>query len=372
VNTQLPDFEQSPAAVVAEDALAVAMGLGACATFDQGVKCWGPDNDAGTLGYGDQAPRGDQHVPSPALAEATPVDLGNVGVIVALSVDSCACATFDDGRVKCWGANDAGALGLGDTEHRGDEPGEMGDALPYVDLGADARVVDLDTYQGTTCAVLDDGRLKCWGYNGDWELGLGDTEARGDEPGEMGDALPAVDLGTGRRAIGVSVGERHACAVLEGGKLKCWGRNHVLIPESSTPDKPVAAGRLGYEDTRHRGTAPEEMGDALPFVDLGTDKRVIAVDAGFEHTCALLDTGEVKCWGAQGSGAIDGPQAFGIHDDIGDEPGEMGDALPAYDFGERRALVLAGFHSSNCALLDDGAVHCWGSSHELDWPIVMP
>ena len=58
-----------------------------------------------------------------------------------------------------------------------------------------------------TCAILDDDSLKCWGsgYNG--ILGLGDTEIRGDDANEMGDNLPTVDLGTGRTATSVSVGQ---------------------------------------------------------------------------------------------------------------------------------------------------------------------
>ncbi|HET6584912.1 MAG TPA: RCC1 domain-containing protein [Nannocystaceae bacterium] len=137
-------------------------------------------------------------------------------------------------------------------------------------------------------------------------------------------------------------------------------------------ETPQHAGRLGYGDTRHRGLTPEEMGDALPYVDVGTAKRVISVDAGYLHTCALLHTGEVKCWGAQWNSPLDAIQNFGIYDDIGDEPGEMGDALPAYDFGGRGVVALAVNGDSNCAALDDGAVHCWGGSHELDWPIVLP
>jgi len=37
--------------------------------------------------------------------------------------------------------------------------------------------------------------VKCWGENYHGELGLGDTLLRGDTPGEMGDALPAIEFG---------------------------------------------------------------------------------------------------------------------------------------------------------------------------------
>jgi hypothetical protein len=73
----------------------------------------------------------------------------------------------------------------------------MGDALPPVDLGTGRTVTALAsdvTLFPKSCAWLDDGSLKCWGYNETGDLGLGDIENRGDEPGEMGDALPTVKL----------------------------------------------------------------------------------------------------------------------------------------------------------------------------------
>ena len=73
--------------------------------------------------------------------------------------------------------------------------------------------------------MLDDGTLKCWGYAAGGAIGLGDINNRGDEPNEMGDNLPAVNLGTGRRAKAVSAGYAHTCALLDDDTLKCWGPN---------------------------------------------------------------------------------------------------------------------------------------------------
>src|SRR5690606_9674905 len=106
------------------------------------------------------------------------------------------CAMFNDGSVKCWGMNSSGQLGLGDTSNRGDGSNEMGDNLPNVDLGGGRTATDITAGATHTCAILDDGSAKCWGANNSGQLGLGDTSNRGDGSNEMGDSLPAVDLGT--------------------------------------------------------------------------------------------------------------------------------------------------------------------------------
>ena len=67
----------------------------------------------------------------------------------------------------------------------------MGDNLPAVDLGAGMKALAIAAV-GASCALLEGGRLKCWGHNVEGELGLGDTNNRGDVPGEMGDNLPFV------------------------------------------------------------------------------------------------------------------------------------------------------------------------------------
>ena len=255
------------------------------------------------------------------------------------------CASISGETVKCWGRNDSGQLGLGDIAPRGDEPGEMGDALPFVQLGAPA--VEVDSGFDSTCARLADGGLKCWGANFNGQLGLGDTEYRGYKAGQMGAQLPYVDLGAGKAVVAMSLGNKFACAVLDTGQVKCWGINWL--------------GQLGLGDKIDRGTKPGEMGDGLPPVDLGQGVKVVDVAAGVSHTCALLEGGSVKCWGRGDGGQL----GLGDKASRGDGPGEMGDTLPAVDLGPGAvvtSLVAAGGHT--CALLTTHAVKCWGRNDD--------
>ena len=93
----------------------------------------------------------------------------------------------------------------------------MGNNLTIVDLGANQTAVKIELGFGHSCALLDNGQIKCWGSNDYGQLGMGDNEPRGDEGGEMGDSLPSVDLGTGRTAVEISVGVSHGCARLDNG-----------------------------------------------------------------------------------------------------------------------------------------------------------
>ncbi|MBK7197021.1 MAG: tandem-95 repeat protein [Myxococcales bacterium] len=307
---------------------------------DGGVKCWGL-NAYGNLGLGDTNKRGDQ--PNEMGVNLPEVDLGTGRTAVTLaSGGEHNCALLDDDTVKCWGYNSAGQLGLGFAASRGNGPGQMGDLLPTVDLGTGRTAAQMDGGAEHTCAVLDNGALKCWGANDFGQLGLGDTAYRGDGPGEMGDALPAVDLGAGRTALQVSAGGFHTCALLDNLTVKCWGRND--------------RGQLGLGDTANRGDGPGEMGNSLPAVALGTGLTVDTLAMGELHACARFTNATVKCWGFGAFGAL----GLGDVGDRGAGPGEMGDALPAIALGTgRTALAIAVGHHT-CALLDNHAVKCWG------------
>lgn len=133
-----------------------------------------------------------------------PVEMGDALPMVELRYDQGpikglsvgfdhACAWFGNGKSQCWGLNYTGQLGLGDTFARGDQPGEMGNMLPFVKLAETPTVIGMAAGGSVGCARMADGGLTCWGDNTHGQLGLGGTHHQGDEPGEK-EALPLVSL----------------------------------------------------------------------------------------------------------------------------------------------------------------------------------
>ena len=153
------------------------------------------------------------------------IDFGSK-IIEQIAVgDDYTCALTDDGRVLCWGLNDNGQLGKGNTDNLGDGASEMGDYLGIVTLGSDFNgyVTEICVGGGHSCALNDQNEVKCWGENEDGQLGQGDTNNRGDAGGEMGNHLDSIDFGTGFYVEHVVCGKQHSCVVSTDGDIKCWG-----------------------------------------------------------------------------------------------------------------------------------------------------
>ena len=229
--------------------------------------CWGYDG-YGALGNG--GVNSNRHTP-------TWVDLGT-----GLTTDSVTfgnhygCAVLSDSSVKCWGKNTWGQVGDGTVADKS-SPVSIG-------LGTGRTAEAVAVHNAHTCALLDDGSVKCWGDDSYGELGNGAGVTDSTSPPST-----TVDLGTGRTAVALDVGSDHTCAVLDNGSLTCWGRDHT--------------GQLG------NGAAITANQHDPVFVDLGTDRTAIAVATGNAHTCAILDDGSLKCWGDDqygqlGNGAI--------------------------------------------------------------------
>lgn len=160
--------------------------------------------------------------------------------------------------------------------------------------------------RGTVCEVSAQGRIRCFGSN--FEGRLGQSKNR-EHYIDRSENIPWIDVGTTEPLQKLAIGEYHMCALFAPG-IKCWGSN--------------TSGVLGTGDTRTRGDhfyrtdeprIPVGMGKELPFVDLGTQDKIVDIAANRWMSCALFETGLIKCWG----------------EGWGDKPGEMGVNLPYVD-----------------------------------------
>ncbi|NMM32959.1 MAG: RCC1 repeat-containing protein, partial [Phycicoccus sp.] len=141
-------------------------------------------------------------------------------------------------------------------------------------------------------------------------------------------ALTLAVIGGQTQGGTISAGSYHSCAVTTAGAVKCWGVNKV--------------GELGDGTTTSSST---------PVDVVGLGSGVAAVDAGWEHTCALTTAGAVKCWGYNSNGEL----GYGTTTYYSNTP------VDVVGLGSGVAAITAGMRHT-CALITGGAIKCWGSN----------
>jgi alpha-tubulin suppressor-like RCC1 family protein len=313
-----------------------------CAVLSSGMRCWGYGGD-GQLGYASKNTLGDDERPG----SVGPVDLGPGRGVKAMSADGVhSCAVLDDDTVRCWGFGGDGRLGYANTVTIGDDepPGSVGP----VDLGPGRTAKAISAGGGHTCAIVDDGSVRCWGFGGDGRLGYANRNSVGDDetPGSIG----PVDLGPGRTAKAISAGGNHTCALLDDDDVRCWGFG--------------TNGQLGYPNTVLTDATTNTIGDdetpgSIGPVDLGPGRTAKAISAGSGHTCAIVDDDSVRCWGFGGNGRLGYASTNTVGDD--ETPGSAGPV----DLGPgRRAKAISAGENHTCAVLDDDSVRCWGFGND--------
>jgi alpha-tubulin suppressor-like RCC1 family protein len=323
---------------------------------------------AGTLGLAGEASA--QYFVSPDLAyvnspgtaqlsamSTAPLPLQGVKTVVSGAAHTCALML--DGTVKCWGYNGVGQLGVG-TYESSTVPG----------LVSNLNQVTAITAGGDhTCALISGGTMKCWGDNLYGELGNGSTG--------QAVTLPTPVQNLSGPVVGIAAGEFHTCAIISGGSVQCWGWNNY--------------GQLGDNN----------INDACPLVGPTTNCEplpiqvpglsfVTAIAAGYAHTCVLEASTGVYCWGQNGQGQLgngsttqswvpvqsqlDATKAIAAGGDhtcallaYGGDVMCWGDlnssTTPNYvNVTGAKAIATAG--SQACALLSSGSVQCWGFNQD--------
>lgn len=268
-----------------------------CALVGGGAWCWG-SNWKGALGDGTTTTR----------STAVPVVGLGSGVQLIAAGDDFTCAALGDGSARCWGWNQSGQLGDGTTTDK---------LIPVQVSGLTSGVTSLELGNWHSCAVVA-GSAKCWGGNLAGAIGDGTQQWR---------LTPVQVVGLKDGVASVAAGDFHSCAVRTDGSALCWGQNET--------------GELGDGTTEDR---------LVPVPVSGLSSGVMELSAGHGHTCAALDPGDVKCWGANQFGQL------------GNELG--GTELTPVDVvglrTEARSVVAGQQYA--CAVLVDDRIACWGSN----------
>lgn len=206
------------------------------------------------------------------------------------------CARLSDGTVRCWGDDRFGALGATaapDAGDAGDAGGDaassdagdagqgdagQGDAGTVIhSVGGLADVTQISAAGATTCARVSDGRVFCWGGNGNGELGLAvDPPVRDAKRHPVPSLVPLPGPATR-----VDVGHHSACAVLAAGKVACWGGDEQW--QLARPDAGAAP--------QYRAVRGPALAALDPLVVARTSTSTLT-------SLALTATGEVWSWGA--------------------------------------------------------------------------
>lgn len=330
------------------------------------MRCWG-DNQWGQLGDGSTE------------TVWPPVEVSGIKNAVSVSAGGKhSCALLEGGSVSCWGFNGDDQLGNSSVPDRWSCSEFRCAQSNYPVLVEDVSgAKQISVGEDHTCALLNGGGIKCWGYNFDGQLGNESVPTR-HTCGEPCDgsllSSPAVSVTGISAATQVSAGLSHTCALV-GGRLECWGANWF--------------GQLGNGSTDNWTPTPTKVS--------GIDDAT-SVSAGVGHTCTLLASASVKCWGTAlsgeiGSGTItqsavpmdvleagvsglDTGSSFtcavrivrriscwGLTNSgrLGDGPDPISPSFLLPGIPDANSLSSGGSHS--CVLTSEGAPLCWGANN---------
>ena len=306
----------------------VQSGTFTCAIYENGSLYCSGWNTVGQLGLGYV----NINPSSPSNAGNTVPKFVNLGSnnsanSIHIGEGGHACAILMNMELRCWGDNWWGQVGAGFRSNSTSDAVNSLTSPQIVDLGVNRKAITVAIAEHSTCAVLDNGNVKCWGYNANGELGRGfesEYEATPD----------LVDFGSGRTAKAITAGKNFFCAILDDNSLRCWGDNWEM--QLSHPI--------------------QGLNQATPInITLPSSLDVVAVSAGSYHVCAVTEIGTLYCWG-----------------DIyaNSEYYSLPRYMPQQQYlGENRtAIAIDSKYDHTCVILDDDGtpnrVFCFGGDNQ--------
>ena len=366
-----------------------------CAVTSGGkAMCWGLQK-YGRIGNGDVIYDTTRNHPSTFVMESAENPTAHLQDLIHISVgEGHSCALKAEGTVRCWGKGDSGQLGNLQTEHSGYPvvvaTGE-GDSTPL------SGVVQIDSGDKHSCALLSSGQVRCWGSGENGRLGNRSSNDKHHPVPVLAGSNGTAPL---EGVVQISSGKSHNCALLASGRMVCWGSGEFGQLANGKPDssnRPYYDVGVPYESnypvTAVYGSDNNAALEGLAQITTGGDRTcvlfsgggvrcwgyeehwekgrdrseelpdTVQVAAGGGHLCALSATGGVKCWGLGQYGQLgDG----GAADDLLVD-GQLGSPLDVVDTNGRNALggiihIVLGPYNS-CGLTSRGTMKCWGNNN---------
>ena len=355
------DYSSVPLEVVGiVDATAIATSWEHSCALHQGgtISCWG-NNYNGQLGNGQSGEN---------AMSSVPVQVADITDATAITTGANhSCALHQNGTISCWGRNNHGQLGNGES---GDES-EFSEPVKVEGI-ADATAIT--TGGEHSCALHITRTISCWGNNYSGQLGNGQSgeNAASSVPAQVADIT---------NATAITTGANHSCALHQNGTISCWGNNefgklgngtdnnYSSVPAQIANIKDATAITTGAGNScaLHQtstiscwgdnwygqlGSGTDDSYSSVP-AQIANIKDAIAIATGGAHSCALHQTGTISCWGPNWNGQLGNGQR-------GYNPSGLVEVRPVGVIGITDAKASETGYEHSCALHEDGTISCWG------------
>ena len=214
---------------------------------------------------------------------------GNVGVNeytwrvfswVDISVGNLfSCGIRDDDSLWCWGKNNHGQLGIGNSLEKHIATRVGSDTWKDVDCGGYYKFGANQDHLGHACAIRkSDNRVFCWGSDNYGQIGDNSDDGNNDQYYPSGVKIWLLSWGY-LTADYIFSGGFHSCAIVSTGTVYCWGRNDY--------------GQLGISNTNDYSYAVQLVGNDWVYISTG---RL--------HSCGLKSDNSLWCWGSNSYGQL--------------------------------------------------------------------
>jgi len=298
--------------------------------FDKTIKCSGA-NYSGSLGNGT------------GLISLSPVNVTGITNATAVSNgQDHSCALLDDNTIRCWGQGWSGTMGDGSSTNW---------YVPANPVSGITTATEVSNGSDRTCALLGDGTAQCWGYNHFGSLGGGQDNVSRNQ-------LTPIEVSGISNATSITTSSGYSCTLLSAGTIKCWGQDYSgQLGSGSRNTTTFTWPGSTSQQTDYFSRVPVQV------TGISNATAISAATGWGRHTCAIVDGGSIKCWGADYNGQLgSGSRNTQTITSGSSSYTDYFSPTPVTVTGISTATAISAGGEHTCALLEDKTIKCWGAN----------